>query len=68
MINVVLSQIRATVTTKWGNYYKLGQNILQIKASIANFKLEHNNDQRIKLKGYCLLCEDHLKRWRREKV
>ena len=41
-----LLQIRATVITKQGSYYKLVQNVLQIGAGIANqgnyYKLEHN--------------------------
>ena len=29
-------QIRAIVITKWGSYYKLGQNLLQIGEAITN--------------------------------
>ena len=29
-------EIRATIFTKWARYYKLGQNILQIGAGVAN--------------------------------
>ena len=40
-----LLQIRATVITKQGSYYKLGQNVLQIGAGITNqdnyYKLGH---------------------------
>ena len=32
----VLLQIRATVITKYGSYYKLGQIALQIRAIITN--------------------------------
>ena len=32
-----LLQIRATVITKQGSYYKLGQNLLQIRAIITNW-------------------------------
>ena len=42
-----LLQIRATVITKQGSYYKLGQNVLQIGAGITNqgnyYKLGYNN-------------------------
>ena len=31
-----LLQIRATVITKYGSYYKLGQNVLQIREDITN--------------------------------
>ena len=31
-----LLQIRASVVTNWGSYYKLGQNVLQIVAGITN--------------------------------
>ena len=41
-----LLQIRATVITKQGSYYKLGQNVLQIGAGIINdgsyYKLGHD--------------------------
>ena len=43
----MLSQIGASVITNWGSYYKLGQNLLQIRAAITNwgnyYKLGHNN-------------------------
>ena len=42
-----LLEIRATVITKQGRYYKLGQNVLQIEVGITNqgnyYKLGHNN-------------------------
>ena len=31
-----LLQIRATIITKYGSYYNLGQTLLQISAGIAN--------------------------------
>ena len=44
----VLLQIRATTITKYGSYYKSGQNALQIGAGITNYgsyyKLRHNNN------------------------
>ena len=33
----VLLQIRASVITKQGSYYKSGQNVLQIRAIITNW-------------------------------
>ena len=33
----VLLQIRASVATSWGSYYKLGQPLLQNRAAITNW-------------------------------
>ena len=44
---VSLLQIRASVVTNWGSYYKLGQSLLQNTVAITNwgklyYKLGHN--------------------------
>ena len=53
-----LLQIRASVVTNWGSYYKLGQPLLQNRAAITNwgkiyYKLGHNrtNIMRVALIG-----------------
>ena len=43
-----LLRIRASFVTNWGSYYKLGQPLLQGRATITNwgkmyYKLGHNN-------------------------
>ena len=47
-----LLQIRASVVTNWGSYYKLGQPLLQNRAAITNWgKIYYKLGQTLKNKG-----------------
>ena len=35
--NFVLLQVRASIVTNWGSYYKLGKPLLQNRAAITNW-------------------------------
>ena len=40
-----LLQIRANVNTPWGSHYKLGQPLLQNRATITNWGIRHINKE-----------------------
>ena len=47
-----LLQIRASVVTNWGSYYKLGQPLLQNRAAITNWgKMYHKLGQVLQIKA-----------------
>ena len=48
----VLLQIRASVVTNWGSYYKLGQPLLQNRAAIKNWgKMYYKVGQVLNIRG-----------------